>query len=379
MDRIDFDAPVERRGTASIKWDRYGARDVLPLWVADMDFQVPPAVTAALARRVEHGIYGYTHAPTGIVAAFQHYTQHRFGWQVEPEWLVWLPGAVAALHVACRLLAPGDQVAVATPVYPPFREAPAHMQRGCIEVPLVYAADGRAQRDLDGFARAFAAGARLAFLCNPQNPTGQVADRDELAAFAERVLAHDVTVVSDELHADLVLDPARRHQPLAALSPAIAARTITLLAPSKTFNLAGLGLTCAVIPDAGLRQRFRSAAAGILPLVTTLAWVAGEAAWREGWDWHAQLIDSLRANRDFVAARLAALPRVRARPPEATYLYWLDLSDYGFPNAARQLEAHGLGVWDGADFGAPGHVRLNFACPRATLAAGLDRLGAALR
>lgn len=374
----DFDRAVERRGTASVKWDRYGGRDVLPLWVADMDFPAPASVIEALKKRVRHGVFGYTHATESLVdATIEHFSAH-YGWAIERDWLVWLPGTVPAIHAACRLIAEDAGVVTTTPIYPPFLAAAGHMQRRCLKAPLVAEAN-RAVLDLDRLESAFANSGRLFLFCNPHNPSGRVFTRGELEALAERLLRHDVFVVSDELHADLLLEPGLCHQPIAAVAPELAARTITLYAPSKTFNLAGLGLGCAVIPDAGLRRRFCAAIEGILPYVNALAYPAAEAAWREGWDWHAALIRYLRGNRDRVTETLDGLPGVSATPPQGTYLYWMDLRATGIENPVRHLERRGLGLSDGADFGAPGFARLNFACPRATLDAALTRLAAALR
>ena len=374
-----FDTPHDRRHSNSVKWDRYAGRDVLPMWVADMDFQAPPPVTRALQQRVSHGIFGYSHAGSGLVEALCHWARQHYNWTLEPEWLMWIPGAVPALNAACRLIEPDQSVVTTTPIYPPFLAAPGHMQRRLLEVPMVHDDAGTAHMNVEHLAQAFRDQGRLLFLCNPHNPLGRVFGRDELESVAECVLAHDTLVVSDELHADLILEPGLQHQPLAALSPELAARTITLLAPSKTFNIAGLGLSCAVIADADLRARFANAIDGILPYVNTLGYVAAEAAWRDGGDWHRQLVDYLRGNRDLISETLARLPRVRAQAPEATYLYWLDLRGCGIDDPVAHLEEHGLGLSDGADFGAPGFARLNFACPRVTLEAGLARLTEALR
>jgi cystathionine beta-lyase len=252
------------------------------------------------------------------------------------------------------------------------------MGRRLSEVPLV-TESGRAVLDLDRLERAFADRGRLFLFCNPHNPLGRVFAEKELAAFAERALRHNVLIVSDELHADLVLEPGRHHRPLAAVAPELAARTITLLSPSKTFNLAGLGFGYAVIPDTQLRRRFRAAIEGILPYVNALAYAAAEAAYTQGWDWHAALIRYLCANRDRVTEALGAFPGVMATPPEGTYLYWMDLRDSGIGKPLRHFVRHGVGLSDGADFGAPGFARLNFACPRTMLDVALGRIAAALR
>ncbi|MGH8129134.1 MAG: MalY/PatB family protein [Gammaproteobacteria bacterium] len=378
MSRSGFTSESARRHTASVKWDRYGGRDVLPLWVADMDFPAPPAVVEALQRRVEHGVFGYTHATDSLAEVFRDYALSRHGWAVEPEWLVWLPGSVPALHAACRLIEPAHRVVTTTPIYPPFLAAPAHMERGLFEVPMLIDDNGRQSFDLDALEQAFDDGGRLFYLCNPYNPGGRVFSSAELKAIAERALAHDTLVVADELHADLVLEPGLAHQPFGALSSELAAHTITLMAPSKTFNLAGLGLACAVIPDPALRKRFQAAIDGVLPYVNALAYAAAEAAYRDGWAWHGELIDYLRGNRDRVTEVLAELPGIRAVAPEGTYLYWMDLRETGIENPARHLENHGLGLSDGTEFGAPGFVRLNFACSRNTLDEALVRFKTAL-
>jgi len=378
MSGFDFDMPVDRTGTASVKWDRYGGRDVLPLWVADMDFRAPPAVADALARRATHGVFGYTHAPDSLVEAILAYARDRYDWDIDRRWLVYLPGAVPALNAACRLIDPAARVVTTTPIYPPFLSAAGHMAREAARVPMAVDASGYQRLDVDALDAAFADAGRLFFLCNPYNPGGRVFGRDELESLAQAVLRHDTLVVSDELHADLVLEPGRRHRPFAALYDDVAARTITLLAPSKTFNLAGLGFAFAVIPDPALRKRFRAAIDGILPYVNLLGYTAAEAAYRHGAEWHAALLAYLRGNRDRVTGALARLPGVRAVPPEGTYLYWMDMRGTGLEDPARHLEEHGVGLSNGADFGAPGFVRLNFACPRSTLDAALERMGEAL-
>lgn len=378
MNDFDFDTLQERRHTNSVKWDRYGDRDVLPLWVADMDFAVPPAVTAALHKRVEHGIFGYTLPSSSLVEALCNWTRDRYDWNIDPDWLVWIPGAVPALHTACRLIEPEQSVVTTTPIYPPFLAAPGNMQRNLCTVPLLDGAGGRARMDIESMGHAFADKGRLLYLCNPHNPLGRVFSRDELSALGEQVLAHDTLVIADELHADLILEPGLRHQPFAALSSELAARTITLLAPSKTFNIAGLGLSCAVIPNPELRARFQQSIDGILPYVNALGYVAGEAAWRDGHAWLDALLGYLRGNRELITHTLTGLPQIKAHPPEATYLYWLDLRACGIDDPVQHLEQHGIGLSDGADFAAPGFARLSFACPRATLQTALTRVAKAL-
>lgn len=375
---FDFDTPVERRGTDSEKWLRWAGQDVLPLWVADMDFAAPPAVVEALRQRVDHGVFGYALPDAGHADAVVGALERSCGWSVSPEWLVWLPGLVCGLTVACRAVGdPGDGVLVTPPVYPPFRRVPPLVDRRLQTAFL--AGDNQAgwRLDLGAMAAEADARTRLLLLCHPHNPVGRAWRRDELeeiAAFAER---RDIVVCSDEIHSELLLEPQRPHVPFATVSPEAAARTITLLAPSKTFNVPGLGAAVAVISDPALRARFRQAMSGIVPQVNVLGLLAAKVAWTEGGPWREALCDYLRDNRDYLAARVAQLPPLTMAPVEATYLAWIDARGWGLDDPAAHVLAHGLGLSNGADFGLPGYLRLNFGCPRTTLAAACDRLAAA--
>ncbi|MEK7737548.1 MAG: aminotransferase class I/II-fold pyridoxal phosphate-dependent enzyme, partial [Pseudomonadota bacterium] len=264
---FDFDKVIDRRGSDSIKWNKYAAADTIPLWVADMDFAAPPAVLEALQRRIEHGVFGYAEPWPSLVEAVLTHLAKQYQWQVEADWLVWLPGLVTGLNVACRAVGgPNDAVFTATPVYPPFFLAPRYSQRRVVTAPLALV-DGRWEWDAAAVEAALAAApeTRLLLLCHPHNPVGRVWREEELqrvAAIAER---HDLVVCSDEIHCGLILDPHLLHRPMATLSPECARRSITLMAPSKTFNIPGLGCAFAVIPDAALRRRFLAAQQGIVP------------------------------------------------------------------------------------------------------------------
>jgi len=395
----DFDAVVERTGTDSVKWARYAGRsdadgmardgarhegDIIPLWVADMDFAAPPAVLDALRRRIDHGVFGYNQPTASQAAAVVGYLERKFDWRIDAGWIVWLPGLVSGLNVACRAVgAAGDAVFTATPIYPPFLSAPVDSGRRVVSAPLV--------RDSAGWLWDFPAvdavlrgsRARLFLLCHPHNPTGRAWHEDELWQIAALAEKHDLVVCADEIHNGLVLSPQHRHRLFATLSPELAARTITLLAPSKTFNIPGLGCAFAVIPDSPLRQDFRRAMHGIVPHVNALGMVATEAALTLCDDWHAALLDYLRGNSRLVERAVGAMRGLEMRPVEATYLAWIDArefaADHGIANPARYFEQHGLGLSDGADFGAPGFVRLNFGTRRALLEAALERLRQATR
>jgi cystathionine beta-lyase len=380
MSGHDFESPPDRIGGAfrdSMKWNKYAGRDVIPLWVADMDFAAPPAVQDALHRRIDHGVFGYGQPWPSLIEAVLDHCQREYDWTLAADWIVWLPGLVTGLHVACRATgSPGDAVFTATPVYPPFLDAPVTSGRRLASVPLV--------RDEAGWTWNFPAvdaalktsRSRLFLLCHPHNPVGRAWRDDELAQLLALAQRHDLVVCSDEIHCDLILEPGRRHRPFAALDAAAAQRSITLMAPSKTFNVPGLGCAFAIIPDARLRRDFRHAMHGIVPHVNTLGLVACEAALREGGAWRQDLLAHLRGNATTVERWVAAQPGLAMTPVEATYLAWIDARGLGLPNPQRHYETAGVGLSDGADFGAPGFVRLNFGCARSLLEEALRRMAA---
>lgn len=374
----DFDTPVERRGTASLKWEKYKGRDIIPLWVADMDFRSPPAVIRALKQRVDHGVFGYTIAPDELTEVVVAMLASKYAWEVRPEWLVWLPGLVSGLNVACRAVGQaGDDVLTAVPVYPPFLTAPGHFHRNLIKVPLKEE-NNRWQFDFDHLEQSVTAKTRLFILCNPHNPIGRVYRRDELTTLAAICRQHDIVICSDEIHCDLILDREKRHIPTATLDPEIAARTITLMAPSKTYNIPGLGCAFAVISEKNLRQQFKNAMAGIVPGVNALGYTGARAASEECSDWQAALLDYLRGNRDAVEQAVDRMPHLSMAPVEATYLAWIDVRAAGLKNPAAFFEKAGVGLQDGIEFDGPGFMRLNFGCPRSLLQEALRRMSAAL-
>ena len=374
MDDVNFDEIIERRGTGSYKWDRYAGRDILPLWVADMDFRSPPSVLAALRDSIDHGVFGYTAPGEGLVEAVRAHTRHHYDWTIEPDWFVWLPGLVPGLNLACRAVGqPGDAVLTATPIYPPFLRAPGLAGRELVSVPL-RRSERRWEWDFDALEAALTPRVRLLLLCHPHNPVGRVWSDDELSRLLELARQHDLIVCSDEIHCDLILEPDRRHVPLAGLDPAFAERTITLMAPSKTWNLAGLGCSFALIPDPALRRRFCREMAGLMPPVNLLGLTAAEAAYRHGESWRGALLDYLRGNRQLLSEWFADGNRLSWTVPEATYLAWIDARAVDPVNPLPAFEALGVGLSDGREFGLPGYLRLNFGCPRPLLRTALERL-----
>jgi len=378
----DFDCIIDRRETECIKWQVYGA-DVLPMWVADMDFAAPEPVIAALRARVEHGVFGYEAHPLALVEAIIARLQQLYGWTVAPEAIVFLPGVVTAFNLAAQaFLEPGDGLLIQTPVYPPFFGVTGAANAVMHGMELTRNADGRYSVDYDLFARTITDRTRLFLLCNPHNPVGRVFREDELLRMAELCLRHNMLICSDEIHGDLIFN-GYRHIPIAALAPEIAARTITLMAPSKTFNIAGLHCSFAVIPDAELRQRYLAARRGIVDSVNLLGFTAALAAYQEGQPWLEAVLHYLEANRDFVVAFVEqSMPGVSVAAPEGTYLAWLDCRAAGIPGNAHDffLKEAQVAVNDGVTFGpgGEGFVRLNFGCPRALLEEGLGRMRSAL-
>ena len=343
-----------------------------------MDFRSPPAVIEALQQRVAHGVFGYTHAPSELMDTVLTMLADKYGWLVQPEWLVWLPGLVTGLNVVCRAAAPHptDEIITLVPVYPPFLSAPELAERKLATVPLANIA-GRWRIDLNLFEEAITPQTRLLLLCNPHNPVGRIFNREELLALAGICEKHDIIICSDEIHSELVLDEDKQHIPLATLGEDLARRVITFMAPSKTYNLPGLGLSFAVISDTALRQQFQRTMAGIVPYVNALGYTAALAAYRDSHEWHRQLLRYLRGNRDLVTEAVAAMPGLTMTHVEATYLAWIDTRPLGLDNPGRFFEQAGVGLSDGKEFGGDGFVRLNFGCPRATLKEALARMDAA--
>ena len=375
---FDFDTVPARLGTDSQKWQKYAGRDILPLWVADMDFKSSPAIIAALHDRVAHGVFGYARPVKSTVNAVVDALQRNYAWKIDPAWIVWLPGLVCGLNITAQAFAQaGEEVLTLTPVYPPFMSAPKNSARLSTQAAFVLR-DGHWEIDWDALARAVTPRTKLFYLCNPHNPLARVWRREELIRLGEFCAQHHLVLCSDEIHCDLILDPTLHHLPAASLSPEISARTVTLMAPSKTYNVPGLGTSFAIISDPALRAQFIRASAGVVAEVTALGFTACEAAYRDSEAWRQALLTYLRGNRDFLLDYLAReIPGIRVEAPiEATYLAWLNLEALHLADPVAHFETHGVGLSEGAYFGAPkGHyVRLNFGCPRATLAEALHRM-----
>jgi len=368
----DFDEIIDRTESHSTKWLKFGP-DALPFWVADMDFAAPTFLLDALRERLEHPILGYTDRPPSLGEAFQRWLEHHYNWSVPDEWIVWVPGVVPMLNLAARTIAPDESVLLPTPVYHPFLALAANAGIRDIRVPMSLD-DTQWRMDFDAMEDALQPDTRMMMICNPQNPTGRCYAADELAELARFVDKHDLYLVSDEIHCNIILEKHCRHLPIAAQHPEIAARTISLYSPTKVYNIPGISCAAAIIPDAALRRRFRQARAGLLPGIGPLGFVACETAFNDRSTYIDELLDYLRGN-------LAALKTVvgdRLLPLQATYLAWINVADLDIEDTQAHFAKHGVGISPGAQFGEPGHIRLNFGCPRETLRTGLQQLGQAL-
>ncbi|MGL5040597.1 MAG: MalY/PatB family protein [Aeromonas sp.] len=370
---FDFDREVDRTGTMSLKWDKYAGQDVLPMWVADTDFPSPPAVLDALTARVVHGIFGYSRPSPRLIELIIERMAARYGWAIEPQWLVFLPGIVPGLNFACKAWSQqGRGIITPKPVYYPFLQAPSFNDRPRLTVPMLKKA-GRWVLDLAELARQ-APLADLLLLCNPHNPGGTVFTREELLAIDAIAAQHHLVVCSDEIHCDLLLDNQARHTPYAAISPHAAERSAVMMAPSKTFNIAGLCCAFAIIPNAQLRLQLQQAMGGLCADVNLLGFVAAEAAYEGGEPWLCEQLAYLTANLTLIQQAVARWPGVSLATHQATYLAWIDVSALDLADPIAFFEQAGVGLSPGAPFGNSQFVRLNFGCTRAKLCEALARM-----
>jgi len=387
--KYDFDKIIDRTGTESLKWvfprKVLKVEDAIPMWVADMDFEAPPAVVEALAGRAAHGVFGYPLVPPSFWQAAIGWLGRRHGWEVRKNEMAMTPGIVPALNYSVRAFTkPGDGVIIQTPVYFPFYHAIENNGRRVVRNPLRF--DGRRYTmDLDDLERKIEAGIRLLILCSPHNPVGRVWTREELEALGRLVVAHDLIVLSDEIHHDLVFKGSR-HVPFASLSPTLAERTVTFIAPSKTFNIPGLSTAAVIASNPKLLEAFKDETerAGF-ELGQVFGIVGFEAAYAHGEDWLDELLPYLESNVDLMEKFLEErVPGIRLVRPDGTYLALLDCRDLGLEPAALNdffLKKARVYFSDGAMFGeeAAGFVRINFACPRSVLVEALERIERAVK
>jgi cystathionine beta-lyase len=390
--KYDFNRECERRNTNSIKWDCiqsiFGSEDVIPLWVADMDFPVAQPIVEALKDRAKHSCYGYTQAGPNVIASVVERMRRKYNWEIKPEWIIFTPGVVPALHVAVRALThPGDEVILQDPVYYPF--FPAITSSGCqIVSNSLKLINGRYEMDFEDLEKKFmpkigmhpTPGRVKAILtCNPQNPVGRLWDKEELVHLGEIVIRQGAVVISDEIHCE-ILFKGNRHTPFASISEEFEQNSIVCMSPSKTFSLAGLGVSSIIIPNKKIRDGFNHIRAGILPEPNLFGFVALEAAYRYGDEWLAEVLDYLQGNLDYLLEYFTRkIPLIRVIRPQGTYLVWLDCRELGMDDLTLRKfmrEKAKVGLDDGFLFGVSGSgfQRMNIACPRSILEKALKQI-----
>lgn len=378
---FNFDDTPSRKETFSFKWQKYKGKDIIPAWVADTEFRCAEPILGAISRHVEHGNLGYIlpAQQTDAVNAVVRWLADKHNWQIKPEWLVWTPGVVPAFNVACKAYCePGDKVLIQTPNYPPLLAAPQINQLERVDIGTVIdnsnPENPRYTLDFEALEKHAAdPKCKLFIVCNPMNPVGSVLTQNEIDRIAKICNQHNVRLCSDEIHCDLILEPGKSHIPAGRVNE-LETNSVTLMAASKTFNVAGLGTSFAVIPDAGLRRQFTQAAAGIMPWVTVLGLAATQAAFTECDDWHQAQLVYLKENRDRVFEAVNSIEGLSMIKPDATFLAWVDASGLNVDNVLSWAEQKGVGPSPGADFHQADHFRINYGCSKQMLDDILARL-----
>lgn len=389
MEKWSFDAIVNRENTGCRKWDGrknvFGTDDVLPMWIADMDFQSPPAVIEALKKCAAHGVYGYPLQSDAYYSSILNWMEQRYGCSIEREWILDTPGVVPAINLAIQAFTrPCDKIIIQPPVYPPFYSSIVKNRRQVVENPLMVE-NNRYVMDFRDLEKKMQLGIKMLILANPHNPVGRIWTKEELQTLADLCLRYNVLILSDEIHGDFVFQ-GHRYIPMRSLSPEIARSTITCIAPSKSFNIAGLKTAATIISNRKLRELFQDALAAVHIADGNIFGIAAlEAAYRHGGDWLDALQNYLEENANFLARFIESnLPGIRIIKPEGTYLAWLDCRGLGLSQTDLRnffVQKARVGLNDGLAFGKQGEgfMRLNFGCPRETLRDGLERIEKAVK
>lgn len=371
-----FDKYVDRTHSNCAKWNKYKDQDVIPMWVADMDFKSPQCILDALHVRVDHGVFGYTAVDSGTNKSVIDFISRHYNWNIKEEWIVWLPGVVPGLNLACRSVDTQD-IITTTPIYPHFIKAPQNAGKNIIEVPMIEV-NNRWTIDFETFKRKITSTCKMFMLCNPYNPGGTVFTKDELEKISEMCIKYDLTICSDEIHADLILNPNAKHIPIASLNDEILTRSITLYAPSKTFNIAGLQSSYAVIPDVNLRKNFKRELAGLMSEINILAITATRVAYTSCDSWLEKLNIYLNENLKIVQDFVKKYPKIKLLNQDATYLAWIDMSKLKLENPYEYFLSYGVGLSEGKPFGNQNFVRLNFGTNKSLLIKALEKMDTAL-
>ncbi|GAB2639351.1 PatB family C-S lyase [Emticicia sediminis] len=371
----DFDELIDRTNTDSFKWDKYKNRDIIPLWVADMDFKAAPPILKALEDVTKHGVIGYSHEPDELTDVIVKRLDERHNWKIEKNWIVYLPGLVPGLTLSCMVVGnEGDEIITTVPVYGPFMKAPEAAKKKLVKVQMKLE-NNRWTLDFDAIRAAITPRTRMFMLCNPYNPAGTVFTKEELQTLSDICTEHNIVICADEIHCDLILDESKKHVSIATLNKEAENQTITLLSPSKTFNIAGLGGSFAVIPNDEIRAKFANLKYIVEPMPSAYAYKAALAAYRDCGEWHEQLLVYLRKNHDYVLQEMNAINGFSMQPLEATYLAWIDTRESEIENITEILENAGVGISDGGFFfDGKGFIRLNFGTQMRRLEAAIWRM-----
>lgn len=373
---FNFDEPIDRTQSSCEKWDKYKGTDVIPAWVADMDFKSPPCIIEALQKRVTEGAFGYTAIDEETYQTIIDFLYKHYNWKIQKEWILFTHGVVTSMNIACTAVG-GESVVTTTPIYPHFIKAPKNAGQEVIAIPMVEKNE-RWCIDFEMMERSITPTCKLFMLCNPYNPAGTVFTKEELEKLASLCLKYDLTICSDEIHADLILTPHLKHIPIASLNDAIAQKSITLMAPSKTFNIAGLQSSFAIIPNESLRNAFKTTMGNAVGGINLLAITATKAAYMYGEEWLEELRVYLKENLTMVQEFVAKNPKLKLLQQDATFLAWIDATSLHVTSPYEFFLKHGVGLSDGKPFGDKNFVRLNFGTQKTVLRQILDRMQKAM-
>jgi cysteine-S-conjugate beta-lyase len=373
--KVNFDEIIDRHNTESYKWDFWGDdENMIPMPVADMDFRCAEPIIDALRLATEHGIYGYSISPKELPDLLVKQIFEKYNWRIEKEWIVFTPGLEPAITTACKAFG-GENKSILTPipVYHPFLFGIGHSKSKIITTELI-AQNNRFTLDFDDIERSIEPNTGLFMFCNPHNPGGTVFTKVELEKLSEICLKNNVIICSDEIHAEILIDKTKKHIPIASLNNAIEQNSITLLSPSKTYNIAGMAFSFAVIPNESIRNKFMAEKAGMMPAISRHAYLAAMAAYKDCEFWKEELLIYLRKNHDYLFERINKLPGLKMLPLDATYLAWIDYRDSPVKNLHEILLKNGVRLIEGALFKGSGFLRLNFACPFSVLEEAVNRI-----
>jgi cystathionine beta-lyase len=381
MDKnTEFEKIVDRKNTNCLKYDRYKGKDIIPMWVADMDFRSPKPVCDAMRKRINHGIFGYATVPPELVNCLVEKLKRDYNWVVSPSSIVAIPSLVVGLNLCCRSIGEdGDEAIMFTPIYPPFLDAPQNSRKKMVTVPLDCNNDYYTI-NMQAFQGAISSKTKTLLFCNPHNPVGRMYNRDELLAIADICLKNNITICSDEIHCELILGD-KKHIPIASLDKKIEDITITLISAGKTYNLPGLNCGFAIIPNENLRKAFRQAKSGIVePFLNIFGLAASLAAYRDCEDWKKEMLIYLKENKRLLYNAVnTEMKPLSMGDIEATYLAWIDARKLKTNDPVKFFEQAGVSLGDGSEFGAPGFLRLTFGCPRKILLKAIERMKKAVK